>query len=435
MSIYEAWGFHESPFNPHPLKPDERGKTLLVGRDEDLRRLRLEIESGPQIPTLGGGVGSGKTSLANVCAFDVFRNRLMDAGSPLIVPCRKPFQIEPEPNLEKFTDDVLFEVAQTFIENADLLARLGSDVKNRKALDEWLNSPTFREIQGGVSILSTGLSGGQTTSANVGHGFDKSGFRRLVFDWLKKLSSEGKGGIVCIIDNLELLERSTAAQRALEVLRDPLLMAPGLKWVLCGANGIIESVVASPRLSGILYPSIELSPIKDNLIEHVFASRVEAFQTFPGRAYLPITLTSFGLLYDSLGRNLRNLLNYANTYCMHIAQEGRRPESDNDKDSEFFRWFEHTSRTHYEAVEKQLTPRAWRVFDRAIELNGKFSPSNFANFGFQSVEALRPYVKNLEDSGLLQSAKDDQDQRRKSIEMTPKGYLVNYHRRTATSTA
>ena len=47
--------------------------------------------------------------------------------------------------------------------------------------------------------------------------------------------------------------------------------------------------------------------------------------------------------------------------------------------------------------------------------------------------ALRPQVKTLEDAGLLLSSIDEKDQRRKTIEVSSKGYLVKYHRIKITS--
>ena len=42
--------------------------------------------------------------------------------------------------------------------------------------------------------------------------------------------------------------------------------------------------------------------------------------------------------------------------------------------------------------------------------------------------ALRPQIKSLEDGQLVQSSKDDNDKRRKTIVVTPRGWLVNYKR-------
>ena len=40
--------------------------------------------------------------------------------------------------------------------------------------------------------------------------------------------------------------------------------------------------------------------------------------------------------------------------------------------------------------------------------------------------ALRPQVKALEDVNLVVSAIDESDKRRKTISVTPRGWLVNY---------
>lgn len=48
-----------------------------------------------------------------------------------------------------------------------------------------------------------------------------------------------------MLDNLELLQVAETTRRILEQLRDELFTTPGVRFVLCGANGMINSVVSS----------------------------------------------------------------------------------------------------------------------------------------------------------------------------------------------
>lgn len=432
-SIYEEWGFTGNPFTTAPLEATSTGERLLVGRDNELNLVCRRLENGPKLVTIEGGVGYGKTSLVNVASYKMFNRYLHGESDTLILPCRKTFQIVSLDEVPRLVQEVYYEAAQTLIQQANVEILSNDAAKKRKAIDKWLNSPFFKTVQGGIQILQTAISFGSGESHNDGTGFDSSGFQRTVKEWLLEIFEKGgKGGIVCVIDNMELLQESAAARLAAEALRDELFAVPGFRWVLCGAGGIIQSVVSSPRLEGVLFAPVEVGGIADAQIEEVYTSRIEAFERFPGSGYLPLTSTAFELLYEALNRNLRNLLSHADDFCLWVIDQDSHPETDGEKDDTFYRWFDPLTERLAKAVESELRPRAWQIFDRAIEIGGQFSPSDFEKFDCASIPALRPHVKDLENVGLLQSARDDNDNRRKSIGVTSKGYLVSYHRRKPT---
>ena len=64
-------------------------------------------------------------------------------------------------------------------------------------------------------------------------------------------------------------------------------------------------------------------------------------------------------------------------------------------------------------------------------MSGEFTPSDFLALGFNSIAALRPHVKGLEDVGLVEAARDESDQRRRTITVTGKGWLVHWARVTS----
>ena len=70
-----------------------------------------------------------------------------------------------------------------------------------------------------------------------------------------------------------------------------------------------------------------------------------------------------------------------------------------------------------------------QVFNHAIEVGGVFSPSDFEVFGFNSIAAFRPSIRDLEGVGMLVSTQDDGDKRRKTIQITPKGWLVSKYQK------
>jgi hypothetical protein len=197
----------------------------------------------------------------------------------------------------------------------------------------------------------------------------------------------------------------------------------GLRWVLCGALGIVYGVVASPRLEGYLHKPIELLGISPEHAPDILDSRVAAFAD-SGVPYLPLLASDFGDLYNTLRGNLRSVLSYADDYCQWIADR-TAPAGDSEKHDTFRSWLREQADAAHSAVRQELRPKALEVFKRAVELGGVFSPSDFEAFGFNSIPALRPHIRDLEAVGVLVSTQDEGDKRRKTIQVTPKGWMVN----------
>ncbi len=401
MSIYSDWGFISNPFQTTALAPDEQGTLLLIGRNEELEALRRRLRNPPRIPTLEGLNGVGKSSLVNVASYTCFRDFLHEPSNPLIIPCRQTFQLRPNQPIESFIDEVYREVAQTLIEKAHEIEGPRFDGSNKKhQIDKWLNSPQLTGYQGGLGGI---LSGGYSAETNTGEGYARSGFPTAVRDWLKSIfPTPDTGGVVCVIDNLELLQTSETARRQIEALRDELLNIPGLRWVLCGALGIVLGIASSPRLEGLLNHPIEIRGINKAFVGDIFDSRVQFFSQ-ERTSYLPLHKDDFSRLYEILFYNLRSLLGHADEYCQWIA-DNTEPTDDIEKKQSFNVWLNDTINKAYESVRAQLRPRAWRVFEDAIAIDGSFAPSDFEHFQFNSIAAFRPHVRDLEAAGLVVSS-------------------------------
>jgi hypothetical protein len=420
--IYEGWGFSKSPFEATPLPPTELGRRLLVGRDVQTQQLIRRIESPPQLPTIEGINGIGKTSVANVAAYLLYRKHIERGIGPLFIPCRKIFQLSSHADVQSFVDVVLIEVAQTLIERASDLTKSAKGI-DTGPLNRWLNSPQLTTYSGGIWVVQAGAQSQNNTSG----GFESSGLRKMVLGWLDRIfsPSDGGGGVVCMIDNLELLQQSATARHLLEQLRDELFNIPGLRWVLCGALGIVYGVASSPRLEGYLHRPIELTEMEEKFAPHILTSRIEAYAT-RADAYLPLLATDFAELYSILKGNLRTLLSYAENYCQWIA-DGTLPRTDEEKHEKFTSWLRGSCESFYSAVKPELRPKTLEVFKIAVSIGGIFSPSDYNFFGFNSSPVFRPKIADLEELGLVVSTQDESDKRRKTIQITPKGWMVNYY--------
>ena len=421
--IYENWGFNGSPFQTTSLPASELGERLLVGRDNEVTSLIRKISSGPKLATLEGLNGVGKTSIVNVACYRLFRDHIDNGRGPLYIPCRKIFQLNPNQDVQSFIDAVLMEVAQTLIDKAAELKERRVEVKT-ESVNRWLNSPQLTSYQGGV----WGVQAGTQAETNTSSGFERSGFRKTVFSWLEQIfPTPEAGGIICTIDNMELLQSSETARALLEQLRDELFSIAGLRWVLCGALGIVYGVVASPRLEGYLHKPIEVMGIEDRHAPAILTSRIAVYtKRNDGAHYLPLLKDDFGELYQVLRGNLRSVLSYADDYCQWVADHPNPPD-ETAKHKWFEDWLAEQAESAYDAVRQELRPKALEVFQKAVELGGIFSPSDFEGFGFNSIPAFRPHIRDLEAVGVLVSTQDDGDKRRKTIQITPKGWMVNLH--------
>jgi hypothetical protein len=416
---YSDWGFKAPPFQTTSLPASEIGERLLVGRNKEIGQLISRIESVPKLSTIEGLNGVGKTSVVNVASYKMYRDHIEGGKGALYIPCRKIFQLDPTRDIQDFIQSVLMEVAQTLIERIQQVKNSGKLVWTQE-VDRWLNSPQLVSYSAGVWVVQ----GGAQRETNTGAGYEQSGFRKAVTTWLETIfPTPESGGVICTIDNLELLQSSDAARDMLERLRDELFNIPGIRWVLCGSLGIIYGVVSSPRLEGYLHKPIEISEIGDSHAVEILKSRIDAYA---GSAYyIPLLPVHFEALYNILRGNLRSVLSYADDYCQWVMDR-KQPGTDGEKEVYFQEWLSEQSGSAFTAVRQELRPKAMEVFGRACE-KIVFSPSDHNDFGFNSIPAFRPHIRDLESVGLLVSTQDEGDKRRKTIQVTPKGWMVKHH--------
>lgn len=418
---YADWGFRAPPFETKPLPATPQGAALLVGRDKALKSLMDRIETSGKMATVEGLNGVGKTSVVNVASYRLFDRHLTSGEGPLLIPCRKVFQLDPAKDIDDFILSVLLEVAQTLIQAAEPIKVSGTWLQTNE-LDRWLNKPQLVSYTGGVWLIQ----GGKQQETNTGAGFERSGLKKAVVAWLEQIFPDpDAGAVVCAIDNLELLQSSETARNKLEQLRDELFNLPGLRWVLCGSLGIIYGVVTSPRLDGYLHKPIEIAEIGGEHVSELLQSRIEGYAKTEAVPYLPLTENSFKRLYEVLRGNLRSVLNQADEYCRWMFDR-ITPADDAAKDREFDEWLATQAAETYEAAKGQLRPKPLEVFNLACE-RIIFSPGDFAEFGFANMQAFRPHIRDLENVQLLVSTQDDSDKRRKTIQVTGHGWLVKHH--------
>jgi hypothetical protein len=333
FNIWPALGFMGNPYDHEFLRGSDQGAALLSGRDHELRQVQVALaSSGPHV-SIEGDPGVGKTSLATVAGFDMLRQGREDVDGTLFLPASKALQLQKDP--ADFEREVWLNVARTMFDHAEDIRRLGHALPDLGSLEQWLGSPT---IATGGSAAALGFSAGATRAVNTSSGFSGSGVGVLIRRELDRVfPSPGTGGVVCILDNLEILGTSEQARQALETIRGPLLEVPALRWVLVGSKGIITSARSS-RLNGFIDAPVALAPLTVEQTVEVVQRRLDYWGTKGAR--VPVQPEDFRHLYKILGHNLRDSLSLAQRFARHYhAQFAAMSHwSDNERASYFTSW-------------------------------------------------------------------------------------------------
>jgi PAS domain-containing protein len=421
--MWQDFGFKDNLYSTPPLTGTPEGSQLLVGREAEVARLRTHWSSLDTHASMEGNNGVGKTSLVAVAAYRAMVAHSLDLDQPLFIPLLEPFQMQAGEDLE---EQVLFVIARSIIHYEDTFRAAGHKLPKIDDVRAWLDNPILRGGGGGGTVLGFGANATKTQSANTG-GFSQAGFRDTVKSWLTEIFPvKNDGAFVGVIDNLELLETSQEARKALEAMRDTVLALPGVKWVLCGANGIVRSSVGSQRLTGVIGDPIQVKPLADTDIPLVIQRRIEAHR-IRAEAAAPVGPDGFTHLYEVAGRNLRIALKHAQDFSLWLHGQGSIETTADDRLQLLEVWLAEQA-SNYEEDTKSITPAGWTFFDSLLAAGGSCSPGDFEQFEFNSQQAMRPYVKQLEDANLVHSTIDESDQRRRTIVVSSNGWLVHYKR-------
>ncbi|MFJ9669375.1 AAA family ATPase [Streptomyces sp. NPDC101221] len=424
MALWDQVGYSTNPYTVNPLAPNAEGSELIVGRDKELRRLMTQLRSTDTHPTIEGDNGSGKTSLVAVAAYRAEREYIEKKEDQLLIPISDIIQMTA--GVGEFERSAYFAVAKAYLRNVEKLTEWGFVTVDTSELEKWIGAPFIYGGGAGASVAGVGGSVSRTAAANTGQGFTDAGFRQLVKDCLgTTFPTREHGAFVGVIDNIELLRTSADARQALEAVRDTVLSLPGVRWVLCGAKGIVRSVVSSPRLSGRIGRPIDLKPVPDEEVPELVRRRLARYSTRPDPD-APVDPDGFAHLYKISNANLRNSFKHAQDFAVWLDEEDKLSEPPSQKRALLEEWIDVTAAEHSAAA--PLQQGQWSLFDKITDAGGTMAPGDFEAFGFNTQQAMRFHLQRLEEANLIDSVIDEEDQRRKTISVTSNGWLVAYHR-------
>jgi hypothetical protein len=229
------------------------------------------------------------------------------------------------------------------------------------------------------------------------------------------------------------------------VLRDRLFAVSGLRWVFCGANGVIHSLAASERLGSFLNtPVIDVAHVQTSALEPLFHVRFKEFAMVDEAdawARLPLRLSDIQAPYRIVNFSLRDLLALSDEYCEEIHRKGIILIGEDHKTRRFEKWLEAATIMRYQKLSSRLPADAWVILDLAMsdDFKGIFGIGDFDSLNQNSrvgiakstfEKRLRDLVKN----GLVSKTIDDEKSSktdgfsREVFTVTAKGALVHYAR-------
>lgn len=426
FGIWERFGLQENPYSQATLEADEVGNRLLVGRDREVGVLQSAIGSGGSHPTVEGPIGAGKSSLIAVAAYRMTQACISKARRELYLPVPKFFQIQAD--LDDFESHVYFSLAQTLIRNVRVFSAVGLDEPNVGAIGRWLNSPDYTHGGASVTVFGTGASADRGTEPNETQGFLRSGLPELVRQELDRCVPKGAGGIICVVDNLELLQSTGKARDTLDELRDRLFNIPQLRWVLCGSRGIV-SRARSERLSGVFQAPLVVEPLADSAAIEAIERRIAEYAL--GTAEAPVTPLTFEYLYNALRRNLRDALSTAQEFALWLYTETIQQElaipTEADRKALLEGWLaKRAAAARRDATGVQ--PRQWEFFVDLCQAGGRIGSSVFGDYGFANQQQFTSAVTALVQANLMVRETDPDDGTKTINAVTALGWLVFFFR-------
>lgn len=403
--LWGTFGFRESPYGTRALSSEE-GSKLLVGREEEVNWLTLQLTSTSRVPILTGDNGVGKTSIANVVAYRLCtEHREGDSRYFDLFLDQIDTQLE---DLKFFEQNLYHKIIRLLLKEKSFLRQCGI------SFAEIIFVSLRMSIISGISIGPFAFEVDKSSAAEY--------LRQVAWKWLKKCFCDLRdGGIICIIDNLENDRTSRQVQGIVERMRDTLFNIPGLRWILCGTHDVIKGTLASKLLSGYI-ANLAVDPVDESVAPMLVQHRIEYFGG--DNSDSPVDKEGFQFIYEAVvNRQLRIALKLCEDFAQHLyINPARRMEN---RANELRLWLNQKAATL--PVELREIPDAsWTFFVNIADFGTDFISTEYRIFGITSKDELNEIVQPLIDNGLLVSITTDEGY---LLRVTETGWLVYYRRK------
>ena len=415
-SWWNEFGYSESPYLTEALS-SERGSKLLVGRDVEVAELMEQLASRSRVPLLIGDNGVGKTSIANVAAYRLGQKNAGGGARYFVI---NPLQIRHPFDPEQFEQNLILEIARALVAEKDFLVQKGVKKADINDLRDALNRPSFSERGGGVDILGSGFSVTQSSTPNSSL---ETVLKGNVFEWLRKcFNGPDGGGVICIIDSLELGGTSTEVRQVLESLRDPFFAATGLLWVLCGTPAAVEGAMSSRVLDGRL-ASRRIESVDERLAPELVKRRLEYFGGVGAQP--PVDEKGFRKIYAVVHSQLRTALGLCEDFAWFLHNNPERRAAPQDWSNILGIWLIQLAANSIDRP-TDVPEESWDLFELIAELGVDIRSINPRVVNMDNARQLDETAGPLVQKGLL--LKSEMDAGGFMLSVTRAGWLVNFRR-------
>ncbi|SHL54868.1 hypothetical protein SAMN04487849_10512 [Micrococcus luteus] len=388
-----------------PLRADDQGVQLRVGREKEARWIIDRLINSDGHIFIGGDPGVGKTSLANNVAFELAEetHRRSEPGTVFIM-AEGPIHVESSSTAESIRNEFYALILKS-IQNNDAI--LPGHVKTRskiRKLSAWLDTPMLRSGQVTVGIQPVTLGGGGGWQANTSAGFARHGFSGHVDAILDELHESGVS-LICMMDNLERIGKVGDASRLLEDVRDSILSARAVKWIVCGAGGV-SVAVQKPSLAGKFGQPILLEPLEGGDFQETFLKRMSGSANALSHIELPSTIVSTFL--ERAGGNVRDafrLLESFRGWLIQLQNEmGVSLATESIDDEDWRSAVEDFMSQYVEDYDDLLESLSDSVITTLLRIHASQKSvllGDYSSFGVERIEDFIDHCDILEASGFL----------------------------------
>ncbi len=302
-TVWNVYNLQGSPFWQDTLEgaSDSRHPaSLFVGRSQELERLRARILGGESSRQAVAGVpGVGKTTLVQV-----LKARLI-ADAYLTTDRVVPFILKD--TVEGLFGRVLGALYDTLLTNRP---QCGGNPAMQAAQ---LLVRADRLPTGGGGFSAAGFGATATRGVTVVTPKDLMiDGPRIMRDLLAMVRGSDARGVVLHLNNLESLSTRDARHAAdlLQSLRDPMLMHPGLHYVLVGtADAMLTVLGTHKQVHSVFTSPLVLEPLSLDELHALLDARYQDRRADPARAARsPVAPGAVDALYALYRGDLRGLL-------------------------------------------------------------------------------------------------------------------------------
>ncbi|HEX6602044.1 MAG TPA: hypothetical protein VF030_05330 [Solirubrobacterales bacterium] len=316
-------GFRDNLYDTWPLTGDQDARELLVGREGMWEQVMVHLKARTAHLTIDAPNGGGKTSLIQCILGDLEDGVANHRAGQLLVPVKEPLSFGASESVAEFEEKALLRLASTLVQNRQVIRRAsGFPGDHLDELGKFINAPSRKGGGLGANVAGFGVSGTVVPSFNQGFGFQRIGLMDLLQRSLTEaFPADASGCLVACIDNVETLGERARVWEFMDAIRDQLLRLHGVKWIVLGADGILDGI-GYGRLSGVLTPRPKtLERLSPEQAAEVVERRIQRFR-LGTKATVPVSGTAFQAIYESCGMHLRSALEMSEDFSTEAELKG-----------------------------------------------------------------------------------------------------------------